>query len=248
MEASELRRLIVRHRHVAPMLSVLLASTDARVTISSTSGELILDRAGGAGAADLPSERHPIVVEGATIGWVDGPRPSGAVAAVLSYACARETDKRALAREALDRYRELNLIYDLADRIGGHLDVDAVAAVALEEAGKLPTGGMGFVLLRGRAGSDELRLGILAMVDQGEAEIVNDIATDPRASHVDAAWASVVAVPLIASGMRLGVIGTRSASPVEYHASDLKILVAIASLTAPALRQAADYEAALREA
>ncbi len=248
MEASELRRLIVRHRHVAPMLSVLLASTDARVTIYSTNGEVILDRAGGVGAADAPVERHPIVVEGTPVGWVDGPRPAGAVAAVLSYACARETDKRALAREALDRYRELNLIYDLADRIGGHLDVDAVAAVAQEEAGKLPTGGTGFVLLRGRAGSDELRLGILALVDQGEAEIVNDIAADPRASHVDVAWASVVAVPLIASGMRLGVIGTRSATPVEYHASDLKILVAIASLTAPTLRQAADYEAALREA
>jgi len=248
MEAAELRRLIVRHRHVAPMLSVLLASTDARVTITSTSGEMILDRAGGAGVAEAPTERHPIVVEGTTIGWVDGPRPSGAVAAVLSYACSRETDKRALAREALDRYRELSLIYDLADRIAGHQDVEAVAAVATEEAGKLPSGGTGFVLLRGHAGADELRVGILAAVDQGEAEIVNDIAADPRASKADRAWASLVAVPLIASGERLGVVGTRSATPVDYHASDLKVLVAIASLAAPALRQAADYEAALREA
>ena len=248
MEAPELRRLIVRHRHVAPMLSVLLASTDAKVTVTSSNGEVILDRAGGMAAVGAPTERHPIVVEGATIGWVEGPRPSGAIAAVLSYACARETDKRALAREALDRYRELSLIYDLADRIGGHLDVDAVAAVAAEEAGKLPTGGTGFVILRGRSGSDELRIGILAAVDQGEAEIVNDIAADPRASKADRAWTSLVAVPLIASGERLGVVGTRSPTPVEYHASDLKVLVAIASLAAPTLRQAADYEAALREA
>jgi hypothetical protein len=34
---------------------------------------------------------------------------------------------------------------------------------------------------------------------------------------------------------------------VEYHASDLKVLIAIASLTAPTLRQAMDHEAALRE-
>ena len=34
MDAVELRRLVVRHRHVAPMLSVVLASTDARVTIN----------------------------------------------------------------------------------------------------------------------------------------------------------------------------------------------------------------------
>lgn len=248
MDATELRRLIVRHRHVAPMLSVLLASTDARVTISSTSGEVILDRQMGAAADDAPVERHPIVVDGSTIGWVDGPRPSGAVAAVLSYACSRETDKRALAREALDRYRELNLIYELADRIGGRLEVDAVAEVAAEEAGRLPTGGEGFILLRGRPGSEDLRVGILAAVDTGEAEIVNDIAADPRASKADGAWASVVAVPLLASGLRLGVVGARSATPVEYHASDLKVLVAIASLTAPTLRQAEEHEAALREA
>ncbi len=248
MEAPELRRLIVRHRHVAPMLSVLLAGTDARVTVTSASGELILDRAGGAGAADLPSERHPIVVEGSTVGWVEGPRPSGAIASVLSYACSREADKRALAREALDRYRELNLIYDLAERMGGHLDVAAVTAVAVEEASKLPSGGIGFVLLRGHGGNEELRTGILAAVDQGEAEIVNDVATDPRAGTADGVWASLVAVPLIAAGERLGVIGTRSATPVEFHASDLKVLVAIASLAAPTLRQAADYEAALREA
>ncbi len=247
MEAPELRRLIVRHRHVAPMLSVLLASTDARVTITSADGEVVLDRTMG-GQSVVASEHHPIVVEGTTIGWVDGPRPSGAIAAVLSYACARETDKRALAREALDRYRELSLIYDLADRIGGRLELEAVAEVAADEAGRLPTGGTGFVILRGHPGADELRVGILHAVDEGEAEIVNDIAADPRASKADREWASLVAVPLIASGERLGVIGTRSASPVEYHASDLKVLVAIASLAAPTLRQAAEYETALREA
>ena len=85
-----------------------------------------------------------------------------------------------------------------------------MAAVATEEAAKLPTGGTGFVFLRGHAGADELRVGILAAVDQGEAEIVNDVAGDPRASKADGAWASLVAVPLIAGGERLGVIGTRS--------------------------------------
>ena len=38
---SELRRLIVRHRHVAPMVSALLAGTDAAVTIRD--GRAVLD-------------------------------------------------------------------------------------------------------------------------------------------------------------------------------------------------------------
>ena len=44
MEPAELRRLVVRHRHVAPMLSVLLATTDASVRITDVDGEVILDR------------------------------------------------------------------------------------------------------------------------------------------------------------------------------------------------------------
>ena len=94
----------------------------------------------------------PITVEGTTVGWVEGPRPASAIAAVVAYAAAREADKRALSREALDRYRELNLIYDLAEQIGATLEIDAVAAVAVEEASRLPTGGEGFIVLRDGAG------------------------------------------------------------------------------------------------
>ena len=141
MNGPELRRLIVRHRHVAPMLSVLLAGTDARLTITDLEGQVILDRQTGGGPANAPIERHAIVIEGATVGWVEGPRPAGSIAAVLAYAGARETDKRSLAREALDRYRELNLIYDLADQIGAVLETDAIAHVAVSEASRLPSGG-----------------------------------------------------------------------------------------------------------
>ena len=248
MEPAELRRLIVRHRHVAPMLSVLLASTNARVTITDTEGGVILDRQAGAAPADAPIERHPITVEGSTIGWVEGPRPAGAVAAVVAYAAAREADKRALAREALDRYRELNLIYDLAEQIGATLEVDAVTAVAVEEASRLPSGGEGFIVLRDGPDGAQLDGSILGAIFAGEAEIVNDVAGDPRATATERGSASLVAAPLRVRGERLGVIGTRSATPVEYHASDLKLLTAIASLTAPTLQQAAVHQAVLREA
>lgn len=263
MDGPELRRLIVRHRHVAPMLSVLLAGTDARVTITDLDGEVILDRkAGGGAASDAPSERHPIVVEGTTVGWVDGPRPAGSIAAVLGYAGARETDKRSLAREALDRYRELNLIYDLADQIGAVLETDAIAGVAVAEAGRLPSGGIGFVMLLERDGSrlaarpagteaspiveHDATTGIVGAVLAGDPEIVNDISGDPRATAVERAFASVVVAPLRVRGERIGVIGTISREPIEFHASDLRLLGAIASLAAPTLDQAATMQASRR--
>jgi len=56
----------------------------------------------------------------------------------------------------------------------------------------------------------------------------------------------LVAAPLRVRGERIGVIGTASSSPVEYKASDLKALTAIAALAAPTLAQAAAHEASLR--
>lgn len=265
MESPELRRLIVRHRHVAPMLSVLLAGTNARVTITDADGQIILERETGSAPPDAPTERHPIVIDGATVGWVEGPRPSGSIAAVLSYASARETDKRSLAREALDRYRELNLIYDLADQIGAVLETDAIAEIAVAEASRLPSRGTGFVLLleddgarlsaRPRAAGGSLPIvdheaaaGILGAILAGDGEIVNDVADDPRATDTERAFASLVAAPLRVRGERIGVIGTISRDRIEFHASDLRLLGAIASLAAPTFDQAATHEASVRSA
>ena len=80
----------------------------------------------------------------------------------------------------------------------------------------------------------------------GDPEIVNDIASDPRATAVERAFASVVVAPLRVRGERIGVIGTISQEPVEFHASDLRLLGAIASLAAPTLDQAAALQASLR--
>ena len=260
MEAAELRRLIVRHRHVAPIVGVLLASTDARVRITDLEGSVIIDRDSSSVPADAPTERHPIVVGGGPVGWVEGPRPSGAIASVLSYACSRETDKRSLASEALDRYRELNLFYDLAERIAASPHLADVTAVAVAEAGHLPSGGTGFLLLESPApgrltphplGSDgpipEIGVaeGLVGAVFGGQAEIVNDVAGDPRAGAAERGIASIAAVPLLFEDERLGLIGAVSTERLEFDAGDLKLLTAIAALTAPAVRQARRYESAV---
>jgi len=266
----DLKRLVTRHRHVAPMLSALLAATDARLVITDAEGTVILHREGSAAAAasaasGQPAQRFPVAVENRTVGWVEGPRVAAAVASVMSYAASREQDKRSLAQEALDRYRELNLIYDLAESIGATLEVAAVARVAGHEAGRLPSGGAGFILLRDRDGSGDGLVaagetqppvaapragdGIIGSVLDGEAEIVNDVAGDARASSAErAAIGSLVVAPLKVRGRRIGVIGAASAEPIEYRAADLKVITAIAALAAPTLDQAAAHEAALRAA
>ena len=205
----DLARLILRHRHVGPMLSALLSGTNAGVRISSEDGVVILERE----AAGIGFEKFPITVEGRTVGWVEGDRAARAIASVLSYAVSREADKRSLAREALDRYRELNLVYQLADRLSGELDIDAVGQIVVAEASKLSAGGSGFLLVRDDAdllhpvaaapgpdaptGPDappfpvaSIDQGIVgAVARSGSAEEINDVAADPRATASERGYA-----------------------------------------------------------
>lgn len=238
----DLARLIVRHRHVAPMLSALLTGTNAGVRITDATGTVILEREG----SGIGFERYPITVEGREVGVVEGDRVGRAIASVLSYAVAREADKRSLAREALDRYRELNLVYDLAERLSGDLDLDTVAGIAVGEAGKLAGGGSGFLYLVDERGGlraligDAVRDGgiLAAIAASGIAEEVNDVASDARASGADRELASLIGAPVVARGRTLGVLGAGSPSRVDYQAADLKLLAAIAAITGPALDHA----------
>lgn len=232
----DLTRLVRRHRHVAPMLSALLGGTHAAVRITDAAGTTILERDVGRLAAS--PERFPVVVEGATLGWVEGDRIGRAVAAVLSYACAREADKRSLAGEALDRYRELNLVYDLAERLNVESDPAGITAIAEEEAARLVRDGVG--RLRDTAAG-----GILgAVAASGTAEIVNGIAADARASDDERSYASLAAAPVTANGRPLGVLGALTASRHELTSADLKLLTAIALLVGPALERARSRPAA----
>jgi K+-sensing histidine kinase KdpD len=242
----DLARLIVRHRHVAPMLSALLSGTNAGVRISDEAGIVILERE----ASGIGFERFPITVEGRTVGWVEGDRTGRAIAAVLSYAVAREAEKRSLAREALDRYRELNLVYELADRLSGELTLQEIAAIVVGEASRLPAGGDGFLLVAtdsrlSQVSPDGQELadmpvgaGIIGSIaSTAVAEEVNDIAADPRATADERQFASLIAAPVVARGQTLGVVGAVSASRVEYQAADLKLIAAIAAIAGPAIAQ-----------
>jgi putative methionine-R-sulfoxide reductase with GAF domain len=247
---SELRRLIVRHRHVAPMVSALLAGTDAAVTIRDAEGEVVLERQGtGAGEG-----RHEVTVEGEVLGTVEGGRAARGIAAVLAYAAARERDKRSLANEALERYRELSLIYDLAAAIGGSTDLESIVGTATAELSRLPHDARGFLLLTGPDGSlaaapgstgqgspltaARVGTGIVGeVVETGFAELVETAADDARATDEEQAAGSLVVAALRADDRVIGAVGA-TAEGGAFRAADLKVVTAIAALAGPAIGRA----------
>jgi adenylate cyclase len=241
----DLRGLIVRHRHVAPMVSALLAGTDAQVRILDADDAVVLARQ--LEPADPVEQRSPITAEGRIVGWVEGGRVAASIAGVLSYAYARELDKRTLAQEALDRYRELNLIYELAAALGAETDLAAITQTVVAEIDRLP-GDESFLLLAdedgvlaappgGRSPTDPSG-GIIEFVAAGEAEIVNDVSADARSSPAERDFAALIVAPLRGSAGSVGVIGRASRQVIEYRAGDLKVLSAVAALAGPAMDQA----------
>ena len=82
-------------------------------------------------ATGIGFEKFPITVEGRTVGWVEGDRTGGRSRRSCPTPSPARRDKRSLAREALDRYRELNLVYELADRLSGELDLDEIGRVVV---------------------------------------------------------------------------------------------------------------------
>ncbi len=257
--APTLERILLRNRRVAPMVSALLAGIGVPLKVIDAEDRVILER--GEQAASAEVERFPINAAGETVGWVEGPRQARAIAAVLGYAVARELDARSLADEALERYRELSLIYDLAGTLGTRLSVEAVAETARDEVGRLPAGGVPFVLLteadgrlldageRGAAPGQQTGEGIIGtVVSSGAAELVNEPAADARATPWERGQGAIVCAPMRSEGATIGVLGLAGPLGTEYAAADLKLVTAIAALTGPALALAREHASALQEA
>ena len=188
------------------------------------------------------------------LGTVEGGRAARGIAAVLAYAAARERDKRSLANEALERYRELSLIYDLAAAIGGSTDVESIVGTATAELSRLPHDARGFLLLTGptarwprrRARAARVAAhrppgsgpGIVGeVVETGFAELVEAAADDARATDEERPRAALVVAALRADDRVIGAVGATAAGGA-FRAADLKVVTAIAALAGPAIGRA----------
>lgn len=194
----------------------------------------------------------------------------GGVLAVLSILVIQAVERKALARELLDRYREINLLYRLHETIGGHIDLNKVSASALVESVRIVKADGGALFLCDEVMGQPSLLttegdtanlchgqGIPQWVAQeGRSAIVNDVATDPRhtASHGSTepaqvpAMRSLLCVPLKVREKVLGVLCLCDKQRGEiFTAGDEKLLTALASQTAVAIENAQQVAARERQ-
>jgi adenylate cyclase len=151
-------------------------------------------------------------------------------------------ERQAIARETLDRYREINLLYNMGETLATCLDMDELLERVLIEASQIIHARQGAVLLYDEQGKLALAAGIGATEDlemavteghllaeevarTGKPQIVNefDVFSDGEKRN------PLLAVPLATSEQRLGtILLVGKANEAAFTAADEKLLSALA--------------------
>ncbi len=163
--------------------------------------------------------------------------------------------KRAIAQETLERYREINLLYNIGETIGACLDMDELGQLVLDESLNIINARRGAVLLLGAAGRQlqvAVSVGVddlssdtrkraqtlaLGVVRSGKAQIVNGFARE------DETRMPIVCAPLrFRDAVSGAIILAEKSDHSDFTAGDEKLLLALASQAAVAIENARLFE------
>ncbi len=255
-----LKRLVAK-KEVRQVIDSLMQEIETPIAIQDEGGRLLVGE-----AVVETAERYPIALREQDLGWVLGSEKVEAIAIFLQYAAQRELESKELARETLEKYKEINLLYNIAERLSANLELQDVTKLIIEEARKLieatsysvmlidiPTQRLKIVsyLAKNIEPQFSFRLGegIAGHVAQtGRAEIINDVSLDPRYVAGPNPVTSLICAPIKMKDSILGAINVSSAQPQQYTAADLKLINTLASQAAVAIENAMLHKQKLTEA
>ncbi len=213
----------------------------------------------------LKFEKYPVHLNDQIIGWVIGENNASSVAFLLSYIANKELQEKMLARETLDKYKEINLLYNISGQLAACLDLKQVANLVIDEATRLIKATSGsLMLVNPETGKFELIAALGQEYDpkapielgkgiagsvmlSGKAEIVNNVQSDPRFIKGKNQIHSIICAPLQTKEGVIGVLNISNQNSVNYSAADLKLLTALASQAASAIENAILHEQKLKE-
>ncbi len=250
-----LKRMLAKKRYAA-ILNELGALTGAAVRVLDADRTEIFS----SGNAPVGRHEHPVEIGGETVGWVTGNEKATSVASVLEQLIRSELEKKDLGRDSLEKYKELNTLYDITEKIAKCLDTEEVANLVISEAQRLiPSDSISVMLLdkkkksldiiaaRGEDATPKTVLkpgegiaGDVILCERGE--IVNDVTSDKRFVPGATEISSIMCTPLKISGEVIGLINLSTKKPHNYRSEDLKLFNALAFQASVAIENARLYE------
>ena len=201
--------------------------------------------------------QYPVTVNGDTIGWVYGEQKAQIVAQILSCLAQQEFEKKNLAQETLDKYEEINFIYDISAKMSTALTIEEIITVVIEETKHLlEFSKISFMLLNKKGELDVFSIvegkivrtqGTISSIagyilQSGQEEVINDLNQDPRYLQEEIDIRSLICVPLKVRNQTIGVIKIGHNQPSNYTTEDLKLFTPLTSQAAAAIQTAQLYE------
>ncbi len=261
MSRVTLRSVIGPRQDAARVVEEIAGALGTPVAVEDAEGRLLFGARSTDGGA-----RHPIALDGTTVGCVSGEPPARVVATLLEHLLSKESERKALGSEVLHLYREVNLIYSFSEKLAAMLDLERVASLTLQEARQLIAASDGAIMLldeetgalstlAGFGGAlphltgFERGKGVIGSIAaSGIAEIVNDVASDPRRMRDGTGVHALMCAPLKVGERVIGIIALGSATPTAYTAAALKLLNTLALQTATAIENARLFERTIQAA
>ncbi len=252
---------LVSKKEVISIIKNYINTLDNPINILDANGKLLFGE-----KIENPAGKYFIELGNEVLGEVSGGEKASFIASLLSHLATQEVEKKSLTGELLDKYREISLLYKLSEKLSGNLEIQKVAELVIEEAGKLIKATSACVMLLNKElerleivvtfgtgynpqTTIELGKGIIGSVVQtGRAEIVNYVLSDTRYAESDGQICSLICAPLKIRDEVIGVINLSSDKPIEYTSADLKLLTTLASQAASAIENAIRHQNQIKEA
>ena len=199
-------------------------------------------------------------------GWVKGDEQSVVIASLLTHLLQKESEKKKLGSEVLNLYQEINMIFNFSEKLAQTIDADSIASVTLAQARHIIHSNAGVVVLwdenskqlQVAASSGELfvnnekindHLTVLSgLIRSGQSEIISDSSFLQAAEIISPGIQSLIYAALKVQHRVMGALILASNEPVQYTASDLKLLTTLALQSSSAIESALLYEKNINEA
>jgi signal transduction histidine kinase/DNA-binding response OmpR family regulator len=252
---------ILQKKDIAKVVDQLIDTLETPVTIQDINDNLLKGDVNFAG-----EERYEVKVRDTLIGWVIGLPQVKIIANFLNCIAHREFDQKNLAIETLDRYEEVNFLYDIASKISTCLTLKALTQLIIAESHQMirsttisimlfdfpnqllrVVDSLGNIHDTGKHLQLKSGEGIAGFIFQsGKAEIINEVKSDPRFIEGENNIYSLICAPLMTQNGVIGVINIGHCDPINYTAQDLKLLNALASQSAAAIENIQLHESQLQ--
>ncbi len=258
-----LKKLISR-KGTTELINEMVDSLGVKVTIRDVEGRILI----GKGNKRV-SEEYPIEVDEEIIGWIiGGGKKAPVLLSLITRLAHAEMEKRVLAKEALDKFKQINLLYNTAEKMSACLDMKEITRLVIHEFKQLIEGGeqmsVSIMLLDEKknklkvysALGKEYKPKMLIEPGQGiagnvfltgRAEIINDVLSDKRYVKGAQNPGSMMCAPLKTKQRILGVMNISNERTITYKAGELDLLIILTTLAASAMENAILHESKLEE-